>query len=57
MPTGKHGLQDDNCLRVVLKNTLCNNMMRHKRWAEAEGSFNVHTCYDRLVHNYGSILW
>ena len=30
-------------------------MMRQKRWAASEGSFDSHTFYDKVVHKYGSI--
>ena len=32
-------------------------MMRQKYWYAAEGSFDVHMYYDRVVHNYGIMSW
>ena len=33
VPPEHHGLQDQNCLEVVLTKTLFNDMMRYKRWS------------------------
>ena len=42
VPPEQHGLRDNNCLEVVIKKAFFNDMMRHKRWAAVEGSFDVH---------------
>ena len=57
VPPEQHGLLNHKCLEGVITNTIFNDMMRQKRWAAAEGSFDAHACYDRVVHNYVSISW
>ena len=51
----QHGLWYYNFLEVVLVNTLFHDIMRQKRWAESEGSFDAHMCYNRVVHKYRSM--
>ena len=55
MPLEQHGIRYHNFLEVVLTNTPFNNIMRQKYWAAAEGSFDAHMCYDRVVNNYRSM--
>ena len=51
VPTEQHGLWDHNCLEVVLTKTFVNYMMTQKLWDEAEGLFDMQTCYDRVMYN------
>ena len=57
VPPEQNGLQDHNFLEVVLTEIFFNDIIRHKLWAAAEVSFDMHTCYDRLVHKYGIMSW
>ena len=43
VPPEQHGLLNHKCLEGVITNTIFNDMMRQKRWAIAEGSFDMHT--------------
>ena len=53
VPPEPHGLWDHNLLEVFLTKTFFNNMMRQRCSTEAGG----HMCYDKVVRNYGSMLW
>ena len=57
MTLEQHGLRDHNSLEVVLTKTLFNYTMRQKLWATSEGSFDTHTFYDRVFHNYKIMSW